>query len=107
MSKKRFDKYEVKHGWWELKVNSFYRDTFDESCELCVYIVANCSECSEKHPNKYQVFGKTIYAPEDESDDFRFDQKEEENKALQEFQSRNYQFAHYCPNCGAKMDKKV
>ena len=94
----------VRHGRWELTVHSFYRDTFNESCELCVYIVANCSECSGNHPNSYQVFSKTIYAPEDAGDDFRFDKKEEENKALQEFQSRNYQFAYYCPNCGAKMD---
>ena len=94
----------VRHGRWELTVHSFYRDTFDESCELCVYIVANCSECSGKHPNSYQVYSKTIYVPEDAGDDFRFDQKEEENKALQEFQRRNYQFAYYCQNCGAKMD---
>ena len=94
----------VRRGRWELTARSFYRDTFDESCELCVYIVANCSECSGKHPNSYQVFSKTIYAPEDAGDDFRFDKKEEENKALQEFQSRNYQFVYYCPNCGAKMD---
>ena len=94
----------VVHGRWELTTHSFYRDTFDESCELCVYIVANCSECSGNHPNSYQVFSKTLYAPDDADDDFRFDQKEEENKALQEFQRRNYQFAYYCPNCGAKMD---
>ena len=94
----------VVHGRWELTVHSFYRDTFDESCELCVYIVANCSECSGNHPNSYQVFSKTIYAPEDVGNDFRFDQKEEENKALHEFQRSNYQFAYYCPNCGAKMD---
>ena len=93
----------VRHGRWELTVHSFYRDTFDESCELCVYIVANCSECSGKHPNSYQVFSKTIYDPEDADDDFRFDQKDEENKALQEFQRSNYQFAYYCPNCGADM----
>lgn len=94
----------VRHGRWELTVHSFYSDTFDESCELCVYIVANCSECSGNHPNSYQVFSKTIYAPEDAGYDFRLDQKEEENKAIQEFQRSNYQFAYYCPNCGAKMD---
>ena len=97
----------VRHGRWKLTVHSFYRDTFDESCELCVYIVANCSECSGKHPNSYQVFSKTIYDPEDAGDDFRFDQKEEENKALQEFQRSNYQFAYYCPKCGAKMDDEL
>ena len=65
----------VRHGRWELTTHSFYRDTFDESCELCVYIVANCSECSGNHPNSYQVFSKTLYAPDDADDDFRFDQK--------------------------------
>lgn len=94
----------VKHGRWELTTNSFYRDTFDESCELCVYIVANCSECSGKHPNSYQVFSKTLYAPDDADDDFRFDKKAEEEKALLEFRNKKYEFAYYCPNCGAKMD---
>lgn len=94
----------VRHGRWELTVHSFYRDTFDESCELCVYIVANCSECSGNHPNSYQVFSKTLYAPDDADDDFRFDQKAEEEKALLEFRNKKYEFAHYCPNCGAKMD---
>ena len=94
----------VRHGRWELTVHSFYRDTFDESCELCVYIVANCSECSGNHPNSYQVFSKTLYAPDDADDDFRFDQKAEEEKALLEFRNKKYEFAYYCPNCGAKMD---
>ena len=94
----------VRHGRWELTTNSFYRDTFDESCELCVYIVANCSECSGKHPNSYQVFSKTLYAPDDADDDFRFDKKAEEEKALLEFRNKKYEFAYYCPNCGAKMD---
>ena len=94
----------VRHGRWELTVHSFYRDTFDESCELCVYIVANCSECSGNHPNSYQVFSKTLYAPDDADDDFRFDKKAEEEKALLEFRNKKYEFAYYCPNCGAKMD---
>lgn len=94
----------VVHGRWELTVHSFYRDTFDESCELCVYIVANCSECSGNHPNSYQVFSTTLYAPDDADDDFRFDQKAEEEKALLEFRNKKYAFAYYCPNCGAKMD---
>lgn len=94
----------VVHGRWELTVHSFYRDTFDESCELCVYIVANCSECSGNHPNSYQVFSKTLYAPDDADDDFRFDQKAEEEKALLEFRNKKYEFAYYCPNCGARMD---
>lgn len=94
----------VVHGRWELTTHSFYCDTFDESCELCVYIVANCSECSGNHPNSYQVFSKTLYAPDDADDDFRFDQKAEEEKALLEFRNQKYEFAYYCPNCGAKMD---
>ena len=94
----------VRHGRWELTTNSFYRDTFDESCELCVYIVANCSECSGDHPNSHQVFSKTLYAPDDADDDFRFDKKAEEEKALLEFRNKKYEFAYYCPNCGAKMD---
>lgn len=94
----------VRHARWELTTHSFYRDTFDESCELCVYIVANCSECSGNHPNSYQVFSKTLYAPDDADDDFRFDQKAEEEKALLEFRNQKYEFAYYCPNCGAKMD---
>lgn len=97
----------VRHGRWELTTHSFYRDTFDESCELCVYIVANCSECSGNHPNSYQVFSKTLYAPDDADDDFRFDQKAEEEKALLEFRNKKYEFAYYCPNCGAKMDGGV
>ena len=94
----------VRHGRWELTAHSFYRDTFDESCELCVYIVANCSECSGNHPNSYQVFSKTLYAPDDADDDFRFDKKAEEEKALLEFRNKKYEFAYYCPNCGSKMD---
>ena len=94
----------VRYGRWELTVHSFYRDTFDESCELCVYIVANCSECSGNHPNSYQVFSKTLYAPDDADDDFRFDQKAEEEKALLEFRNKKYAFAYYCPNCGCMMD---
>ena len=59
-----------------------------------------------EHPNSYVVSSKIVYAPENADEDFRFDRKEEENKALQEFQNRHYQLAHYCPNCGAKMDSR-
>ena len=87
----------VRHGRWKLTVHSFYRDTFDESCELCVYIVANCSECSGNHPNSYQVFSKTLYAPDDADDDFRFDQKAEEEKALLEFRNKSMSFPTTAP----------
>jgi len=93
----------VVHGRWELTVHSFYRDTFDESCELCVYIVANCSECSCRHP-VYTVYTKTLFGPEDADDSFQFDQKSEEEKALNEFRQRGFDFAFHCPSCGARMD---
>lgn len=92
-------------GEWKLTVYSFYRDTFDESCELAIYIVANCSECRGNHPYSYQVFSKTLYAPEDAEEDFRFNQKEEEEKAIAEFNQRGYEFAYFCPTCGADMRK--
>lgn len=98
------DVAKVRHGRWELTAHSFYRDTFDESYELCVYIVANCSECSGKHPNSYQVYSKTLYAPEDADNDFRFNQKAEEEKTLLEFKQRKVEYANYCPNCGCRMD---
>lgn len=93
----------VVHGRWELEVRSFYVDTWDESCELAVYILASCSECNEKHPNSHQIFSKRLYAPEDADDDFRFDKEVEMAKALAEFKQRGYMFANYCPNCGADM----
>ena len=37
-------------------------------------------------------------------DRVEFDQKAEEEKALLEFRNKKYEFAYYCPNCGAKMD---
>lgn len=94
----------VVHGRWKLEAHSFYRDTWDESTELAIYILASCSECNRKHPDSNQVFSKTLYAPEDADDGFRFDQKGEQEKALAEFIQRGYAFANYCPNCGAKMD---
>lgn len=90
-------------GQWELEVKSFYRDTFDESCELAVYILATCSCCGGKHPNSHQVYSKDLYAPEDAEEDYRFDETAEREKALAEFQKRNYVFANYCHNCGADM----
>ena len=100
------DAVTVVHGRWELYVRSYYVDTWDESCELAIYITASCSECGEKHPNNHQVFSKHLYAPEDADDDFRFDRAEEMAKALAEFKQRGYKFANYCPNCGSKMDWK-
>ena len=90
-------------GRWELEVKSFYRDTFDESCELVVYILATCSCCGGKHPNSHQVYSKNLCAPEDAEEDYRFDETAEMEKALAEFRDRNYVFANYCPNCGADM----
>jgi hypothetical protein len=92
------------HGKWELETHWFYRDTFDESKELVVYITASCSECSCKHPNNYEVFSKTLYEPEDADDDFLFDEEKEVSNALDEFELKQHIFVSYCPNCGAKME---
>ena len=94
----------VQHGYWKLTISSLYRDSLYKRHELGIYIIANCSKCGMGHPNSYVVSSKIVYAPENANEDFCFDRKEEENKALQEFQGRHYQFARYCPNCGAKMD---
>ena len=94
----------VQHGYWKLTISSLYRDSLYKRHELGIYIIANCSKCGMGHPNSYVVSSKIVYAPENANEDFHFDRKEEENKALQEFQGRHYQFARYCPNCGAKMD---
>ena len=94
----------VQHGYWKLTISSLYRDSCYKRRELGIYIIANCSKCGMEHPNSYVVSSKIVYAPENADEDFRFDRKEEEDKALQEFQGRHYQFARYCPNCGAKMD---
>ena len=93
-----------RHGYWRLTISSLYRDFPNNRHELGIYIIANCSKCGMEHPNSYIVSSKIVYAPENVDEDFCFDRKEEENKALQEFQGRHYQFARYCPNCGAKMD---
>ena len=94
----------VQHGYWKLTISSLYRDSLYKRHELGIYIIANCSKCGMGHPNSYVVSSKIVYAPENADEDFCFDRKEEEDKALQEFQGRHYQFARYCPNCGAKMD---
>lgn len=93
----------VRHGEWNLEVHSFYVDTWDESSELCVYILASCSNCGEEHSPK-EVFSMHVYAPEDADCDYRFDKEYEEAKALEKFKQRNYKFQNYCPNCGVKMD---
>ena len=94
----------VQHGYWKLTISSLYRDSLYKRRELGIYIIANCSKCGMGHPNSYVVSSKIVYAPENADEDFCFDRKKEEDKALQEFQGRHYQFARYCPNCGAKMD---
>ena len=98
------DVVEAKHGEWNLEVHSFYMDTWDESSELCVYILASCSNCGKEH-NPKEVFSKHIYAPEDADCDYRFDKEYEESKALEEFKQCNFEFQNYCSNCGAKMDE--
>lgn len=96
----------VQDNKWKLETHSFYADNFDESTELCIYITATCPNCGRHHPDKYEVYHKNIDAPEDSPEDFRFDKESEESKALEEFLQRDYQFARYCPDCGAKMDGK-
>lgn len=93
----------VRRGEWVLETHSFYKDTFDESVELCVYITARCKDCGRKHPDRYEVYSATLCAPEDADDDFRFDREEEEDKALKAFLAKGFVLADYCPNCGAKM----
>ena len=97
------DVVEVVHGEWVLETHSFYVDTWDESAEFAVYITANCSKCDRKHPDGHEVYSKRLYAPEDADENFRFDKEAEELLALKEFRQRKYDFAKFCPNCGAKM----
>jgi hypothetical protein len=99
------DVVEVKHGEWNLEVHSFYMDTWDESPELCVYILASCSNCGKEHSPK-EVFSMNIYAPEDADCDYRFDKEYEETKALKKFKERNYEFQNFCSHCGADMRKE-
>ena len=100
------DVAEVKHGEWMLETHSFYADTWDESVELCVYITAKCSECGRKHPDRYEVYNQRLHEPEDAPEEFRFDQSLEKTNALKQLKASDYEFANYCPNCGAKMDGK-
>lgn len=97
------DVVKVKYGEWNLEIKSFYADNWDESIELIIYILATCPYCGEAHSPK-QVFSKSLYPPEDATEDFRFNQAYEKGKVLAEFRQKNYKFQNYCPNCGAKMD---
>ena len=94
---------ERKQGQWDLETHSFYVDTWDESSELCVYILAKCSVCGKEH-NPKEVFSKHLYSLEDGEGDYKFNRKHEEEKALGEFKQKNYKFQNYCPECGAKMN---
>lgn len=102
--KNKADFVEVKHGEWNLEVRSFYMDTWDESPELRVYILASCSNCGKEHSPK-EVFSMNIYAPEDADFDYRFDREYEETKALEKFKQYNYEFQNFCSHCGADMRK--
>ena len=95
---------DIKQAEWKLDVHSFYNDNWDESIELVVYILAHCSNCGKEHFPK-QVFSKRIEAPEDADENFRFDQKYEKAKALEEFKQKNRKIINYCSNCGAEMTK--
>lgn len=99
------DVVEVKHGKWQIEVHSFYADNFSEDTELVIYALAKCSCCGKVH-NPHQVYSEHLYAPEDASYDFRFDQEYEKAKSLEKFKQRKYEFQNYCPHCGAKMDLK-
>lgn len=101
--KDKADFVEAKHGEWNLEIKSFYANNWDESIELIIYILATCPYCGEAHDPK-QVFSKSLYPPEDATEDFRFNQAYEKGKVLAEFRQKNYKFQNYCPNCGAKMD---
>ena len=99
---------DVKHGTWKLEPHSFYRDNWDESIELCIYITASCSECGGRHPNRYEVHSKNLYAPDDATEDFRFDQEAEKELAISEYLTnrragRDFGLANFCPNCGIDM----
>ena len=106
------DVEKVVHGRWVSKAGSYYADTFDESVELCVYVTTTCSVCGVKHPNHRGVYSKTLCAPDDANDGFRFDREKEEALVLDEFMKKYYRWQHYgeydnfCPNCGATMIKE-
>lgn len=97
------DAVPVVYGRWNLEVRWFYADTYDESIELVIYILASCDRCGRKHPDRHQVFSKTLCPPEDADENFGFDEEAEVAKAISEFKNKGYDFASYCPNCGADM----
>ena len=98
------DVQEVKHGHWETSPHAFYRDTFDETRELSVYIVANCSKCRARH-EPYQVYSRTLFVPDGEDEyKYEWDLDKEKENALIDFEGQNYAFMKYCPHCGSKMD---
>lgn len=93
---------EDSNGVWILSPHAFYKDTWDESTELMVYITARCGVCGKNH-DPYEVYHKTLTPPENESNNYKFDLEEEKAKALEEFKSKSWNMKSFCSNCGAKM----
>lgn len=98
------DAVPVVHGKWKFTPHAYYRDTFSEERELCVYISANCSVCGKKHPDNAIVYSRTLEPPYGEEYDYEWDLEKEKINAMIDFKSMKHEFANYCPNCGAKID---
>lgn len=104
LAREIMDKYVDTHAHWKLTPHAFYRDTISKERELCVYVSAKCSNCGVKHPDDDEVYAVNLQAPEDEKYTHKWDVEEEKQKALEKAKTRrNFFYAPYCANCGAKM----